>query len=159
MSRLFYSVFLPLFLSHLNSTCTAPSLLVSTIYIHAITHAHTHSHNVSAGVVPDRNKWQLPNYLLTVDADAAWDALLIFLPLLSLSLSPSHPPFYSLSSHLPPLLSPLWWIMHVQELLICIHASLPETSHLYVFVVCPFLFIFLHITLFTYLMRCEKSHW
>lgn len=62
------------------------------------THAHTQTHTlrVSAGVVPDRNKWQLPNYLLTVDAYAAWDALLIFLFLLPplfpaslLSLSPS----------------------------------------------------------------------
>ena len=55
-----------------------------------LTHTHTRAHtlDVSAGVVPDRNKWQLPNYLLTVDADAAWDALLIFLFL----LPPPFPP-------------------------------------------------------------------
>lgn len=85
------------------------------MHMHSHTHAHTHmharthtrythlspppheppiihTHSVSVGVVPDRNKWQLPNYLLTVDVDAAWDALLIFF---SLSLSLTLPPFYS----------------------------------------------------------------
>lgn len=152
--------FLLLLLSHLNSARTTSSPLPFTqnictcIHTHLHTHTcarahthtvftpqpsptwtayHTHTHSVSVGVVPDRNKWQLPNYLLTVDVDAAWDALLIFFSL-SLSLSHLSIPFSSCS---PPLLSLLWWIMHVQELPICIHTSPSETNHLYVPFVCP----------------------
>ena len=69
---------------------TSSALPHKNNHTHTHTHTHTRAHtlDVSAGVVPDRNKWQLPNYLLTVDADAAWDALLIFLFL----LPPPFPP-------------------------------------------------------------------
>lgn len=105
--------FLLLLLSHSNSTRTTSSPLPFTqnictcihthMHTHTCVHTHTrythlspppheppiiHTHSVSVGVVPDRNKWQLPNYLLTVDVDAAWDALLIFF-VLSLSHSPT----------------------------------------------------------------------